>query len=740
MKINKRIIRNIGHNRSFYISSILLTVFTVSFLIASISTGDTLNNTMDEFLKGTKVEQGKYYTAVPMNSDDIRDVEDKYNVTIEEQKYIESGENDKTVRVFQKTEKVNRYVVTEGQDADGADEILLTENFAKENGYDIGDSIEIEGDEYRITGYCIRGDYVYMLENGQETYVNNKGFGLAIVSKEAFDKFDNPGLYYSIRYGEDNAQEVRKCLHDEYDMTSYTADYANTRIKYTEVQGENYSSMGVMISAVLFVLIMLIITLTLGRTLKREQKQIGVLMALGYRKREIAAHYMKFAAVPGIAGSLLGIAAGIPFARGYTYMTFTDFEPVPYEMAYNTASMLAGLLIPTVLYVLTAYFVVMKMLRNPSKELLRGNVGLNLSKMKKALSHSNIRARTKFKIRGLLLNPGRTIIACLGLMIAGTSLIAGFVMKDSCEYIIEKGLENAGSYQYQYYFTSPRSEEIEDGEPFVSGTFEVEGSDVSFGLSGIEEDSKFVNLNTVSGNDAEYGGYYMTMAAATTYGVEAGDKFTFFNPATMEKTTVTVSDIIDDNTQVALYTSLDNAAEILGLDAGFYTAVMSDRELDYPESEILSERSKDSMRTSLENYLGPVMMVMYILIILGIAIGFTVTYLTVNMIIEENRYTITMLKILGFRKKEINGMLLNMNHILVPIGFLLSIPFGLAICTAALADTVESFSMYIEAHIAPMSLLICLVLLCFAYFASLSVLKGKVTRVNMVSELKERTE
>ena len=231
MKINKRIIRNIGHNRSFYISSILLTVFTVSFLIASISTGDTLNNTMDEFLKGTKVEQGKYYTAVPMNSDDIRDVEDKYNVTIEEQKYIESGENDKTVRVFQKTEKVNRYVVTEGQDADGADEILLTENFAKENGYDIGDSIEIEGDEYRITGYCIRGDYVYMLENGQETYVNNKGFGLAIVSKEAFDKFDNPGLYYSIRYGEDNVQEVRKCLHDEYDMTSYTADYANTRIK-----------------------------------------------------------------------------------------------------------------------------------------------------------------------------------------------------------------------------------------------------------------------------------------------------------------------------------------------------------------------------------------------------------------------------------------------------------------------------------------------------------------------------
>ena len=108
MKINKRIIRNIGHNRSFYISSILLTVFTVSFLIASISTGDTLNNTMDEFLKGTKVEQGKYYTAVPMNSDDIRDVEDKYNVTIDEQKYIESGENDKTVRVFQKTEKVNR--------------------------------------------------------------------------------------------------------------------------------------------------------------------------------------------------------------------------------------------------------------------------------------------------------------------------------------------------------------------------------------------------------------------------------------------------------------------------------------------------------------------------------------------------------------------------------------------------------------------------------------------------------
>lgn len=740
MKLNKRIFRNIGHNKSFYISSILLTVLAVSFLIASISTGTTVDVTMKDFLDKQQVEEGEFYTITPLEEEDIAEAEEKYDVVIEKQEYVENEKDDKTVRIFRQNEKLNLYTVTEGKDIISKDEILLTQNFAKENGYEIGDSFSLNNQEYTITGYFVRADYAYMLKNTQEIFIDNQTFGLAVLNDEAFETMEDPNVYYSIRYNKDNQKDVRTYLYENFGVVSYLTDYANTRINYTRIQGENYSSMGLLIAPILFLLIMAIIALILGRMVKREQKQIGVLTALGYRKKEIIGHYVRFAAIPGIIGSILGIAFSIPFSNGYTYMAFTDFEAVPYEMHYDVTSIIVSLFIPVILYVLTAVFVVRKILRHSSKELLSGRIGMNMSNTKKVLATSKMKASRKLRIRTLLLNPGRTIVTCMGLIIAGIILVCGFIMKDSCNFIINQGLDNAGSYEYKYYLVTPQNTELSDGEGFLYGSFEVEGKNIMFNLCGIEENSKYIELTTESGNNVNYGDFCMTSAAAAEYGVSVGDDFTFYSPVTMKEHTVHIEEIIDDNTQSVLYTSMANAEELLGYDEGYYNAIMSKEQLDIPDSRVFLENSKQKVKEGMENLLVPVMMIVNILLVLGIVLCFTVVYLTVNMIIEENKYNISMLKVLGFRKGEINKMLINTNHILVPICFVLSIPLGLAICTAAMADTVESYSVYIQSRISIPSIVICLALMLVGYFASLFFLKRKVLKVDMVEGLKETSE
>ncbi|MGN0315344.1 MAG: FtsX-like permease family protein [Fusicatenibacter sp.] len=45
----------------------------------------------------------------------------------------------------------------------------------------------------------------------------------------------------------------------------------------------------------------------------------------------------------------------------------------------------------------------------------------------------------------------------------------------------------------------------------------------------------------------------------------------------------------------------------------------------------------------------------------------------VGMIVEENRWNISMLEVLGYRKAEIRSMILSSNHLIVPFGFLLGV-------------------------------------------------------------------
>ena len=57
-----------------------------------------------------------------------------------------------------------------------------------------------------------------------------------------------------------------------------------------------------------------------------------------------------------------------------------------------------------------------------------------------------------------------------------------------------------------------------------------------------------------------YGGLYMTSSAARIFGVESGDEFTFYDLISMKHTTITISDIVENDVLSLIITSKANAA------------------------------------------------------------------------------------------------------------------------------------------------------------------------------------
>ncbi len=736
--LNKRYRRNIRHSLSFYICASLLTTISVLFVITMYTSVEAIDTTFSKIMTDGHVEDAEFSTLMPIPDAEQKALENKYDLDLEKILYADIEEDEYNLRVFPVTEKLNRVQIVSGSEITSADEILLNPDFAKAHGVVPGDTFVVNGSRYTVAGTAVRPDYIYAQKNPSDFYVDDSGFGQVTMSKDAFLKFQNVQSFYAVDFHGDNSVEFRKDIHKTYTTLRYLPRDANNRIDVCRDLGKEYGLMLAALLPVVFGMNTLIVAVVLGRKIRREQRQIGTLLAFGYRTSEITAHYMWYAMIPGMVGSVAGTAASVLFSRPLIALVATDFESVNFIVQPHWPSLILCLLLPTLSYIVTTVIGVRRLVRKNITVLLAGT-SAEAKKRGKILSASKISFRQKFKIRSLLSHKSRTAVVILGLFFSSFLCSIGFVFADSWKNIITDGLDAAGTYEYRYYMNT-LSTEASDGEKVLTASFEAGDKNSLFTLEGLVEDPEYLTLKTKSGDAVEYGEYYMTTNAAELFGVKAGDSFTFINLATADSYTIRIHDIILDNTQCTVYTSLSEAAELLGLPEGSYNLLLSDQELDLDKSLILEERTKDEIKEQLEFGVELLMSMIYLIIAVGVTLCVVTVYLTVNMLIEENRANISMLKVLGYKTKEVNRMLLNTNHILVPFCLAAGIITCLGMTAVIFRSFVDVFNLYIEPSVSVLSVIIIGVIQVAGYYFSLTLLKRKAHRVDMVESLKDNRE
>lgn len=740
MHLNNRLRRNIRHNLSFYISATLLTAISVFMLIGMLSTSSAIDKAFPEIMENGHVEDAQFTTLLPMTQDDIRSMESTYNIDLEMIQYVDIKEDGYIIRVFSPTEKINIPQMLTGDNLSAENDILLNWDFADAHHLTVGDLFVIDGVEYHVSGIAVRPDYLYAQKEATDFYVNNYAFGQVTMSQNAFQALEHHQTYYAIRYNESNDAQVRQVLHEQFASISYLSADANNRIALVRDMATQFSIMTYASIPFMFGMIAIIVAVVIGRMVKKDQKQIGTLVALGYRKNELLRHYAMYAVIPGVLGSLIGVLISGLLLDQFVAFFASDCEKINYDASFQGLALLIALIVPALMYILASVLTLSRLLRKNTVMLLSGTAMGEQKKKSRFLAKSRMSFRHKFQIRSVLRNKSRTFVVIMGMFIGGFMCALGFVMIDSVNYLIEKGLDASGSYQYQYTLNTILVDSPAEGEPMLSAQFEVEGQKSLFMLNGISEDPEYLNLDTGSGDPIEYGKYYMTSNASARYGVEAGDQFTFVNTLTTEEYTVLVEGIIKDNTQCAVYTSTSNVAKLLLLPETSYNVLLSDRELSIDEDFVALEGSKDMIRDQMEASINVMMYVIYMLIAFGAIISMISVYLTVNMLIEENKVNISMLKVLGYRIREINSLILHTNHILLPISFAASIFACLALCGFMFKAFIAELNLYIETVISPLSLLICLAVLVASYWVSLALLKRKAHRINMIESLKDNRD
>lgn len=740
MKLNRRYLRSIRNNLSFYISSAVLTIMTLFLFFTLNISGKAIWEFGDRFFASQRLEDANFTTWRPIPAEEAVELEKQYSVSLEPQYYCNIETDGTTARVFQRTKEINLYSITEGRDAEKPDEIILSEGYAVFHRISPGQRITVGDREYTVTGFFQRPDYLYMLQNEDDSYKNITTFFLACVTDEAFQDLGSENCVWFVRYHQDNQTEFRREINGRYYMRTYLPAEENMRIRMVKWQAEMFVVMSWIILAVMPLIVVVLVSIVMNRKVKAEQRLIGTLTALGYRKRRLMLHYAGFAVIPGLSGGLLAALSASVFAQPFGEICLADYEPMRIECRLNPVAAVLGIIIPAAMYLLAAVRSVNRLLKKNTVLLLNDSAGERGKDSKRILVKSSVSFRVKYALRSLAGNPSRTFVVFLGIFLGSYIALLGRGFIDTMEDTKQSIADGTGSYEYQYVLNELVKGEEYGGEPILVSRLEDEAGK-QFSIIGTTDSNPYLNLKDISERKVSLDeGYYVTSVMALLQNLQAGDKIALRNPLTLEEAEITIAGILDNDMQTAIFGSRENVAGIMGVDSNVSNVIMSDKALHIPESKIIQTVKRSDAREQIQNISNQMNVMIYLLIGVGAVICMASIYVAINMLVSENRANISMLKVLGYRDGQIDRIVLRVNHILLPLGFLCGIPPVFASIKWFMAFLVEFMGVLPKACIAPRSLIYTAALICLCYFGSLFLLRRKVSKVDMVESLKGNRE
>ena len=740
MKLRRRYIRNIRQNLSFYIASTVLTMAALFLFFLFHIAGNAILDFADEFFEKQKLEDAHFTTYIPITESDIEDMEEEYGITLEMQSYLNIDTDGTTARVFQKTRKVDLYNVTEGENADEKGEVILSEGYAVNMDISIGDQIRIGEEDYTVTGFFQRPDYLYMLENEDDSYKNISTFFLAYMSEKDFAELGETNCQYLVRYNGNDDADFRRAVNEKYHMYSYTAAEENQRIVMVRSQAEMFLIMSWMLLCILPLVAVALICIIINRKVKTEQQMIGTLSAMGYTRAQLAWHYAGFAAIPGIIGGVLTSVITAAVVQPYGELGLTDYEPMRISCSLSWYAAVLGIAVPAVMYILAALLSVRGLLRQNTVLLLSGSADEGRRKLRRVLAGRKLSFRVKFAVRSLIGSPARSFVVFLGIFLGSFIMLTGFSIYDSVRHMADTVQEAAGEYEYQYVLGELLYEDPYGGELILAAPVEDEKGD-ALTVMGTDNEQSLLNLTDKEGQEiSTKDGYYITSLTAYLCGWETGDWVTLYNPLSLEQIHIRISGIVENDTAQIIYTSRANAAEMTGVDKNAGNMIISEERLDIPENIVESESRKSDLKEQVDTIIDQTSYMIDTMVGLGIMICIASVYVAVNMLVSENRSNISMLKVLGYPDRKIGRIVLGSNHVFLPLGILMSLPAAYAFCGLFFRMFADMMGMLVSPYLELKSCIMAAVLTAGSYLASMHFVGWKTRKVDAAECLKTQRE
>lgn len=507
-----------------------------------------------------------------------------------------------------------------------------------------------------------------------------------------------------------------------------------------KIQGINQVSASMPVAILLLTCILT--GIVMWRMLKRESIIIGTLYAFGYNKKQIQNHYLRYPIIIALIGGIIGTILGALALRPMISVMVSFFNMPVGAITYSVKYIVMSILLPAIFLSAAGYLVVRKALKSSPLELIRGGKENNkVGFIEKNLRIDKLKFSTKFKIREQLRSIPRSAFLLFGVMLATMLLLVGFAAKSSLDKLTQEGFEEAFKYNYAYVFNSIQQGNPAAGEAFSELPFILESdNNMNITVYGVTNNSRYVTFKDKSGSRLSTDKIIVTRQLADKLKVKPQDTIKVINKFDSKMYSITIDSIAESYVGNYIYVPLTTFNSMKSLPSGSYMGLWSESKLDIPEDKLLVTVTKEDIRNAFSATTAPIQTVVGTMAFMSFIIGLIVIYVVTSMIIEENKENISLMKVLGYRKKEVYSLILNSSAFLIVLGYILGIPLLLVSLDAMFKSLTAEMSISLPITISYSYLIIGFVIIYGTYEISKFLSKKKVNRISMNEVLKSRLE
>ncbi len=747
MALNKRVFRFLKENKLRYLGILALIILGSYIFVVAAGLSQNLANLVTTFTK-EHVQEDLSFNADKAVLDSAK-IEKEAGAVIEDYMSFDAALSDTlTLRILSETKKVNIPAVTEGRALSGPGEILLDPAFAKANGYPVGSQIEAAGKTLTVAGFVSLPHYIYPLKNVNDILYSPNEFGVAIINREEFSDIDNAAGIYSVRFNDrtkslnKQAVELRESLRAEGITVSDWIDISdNKRARMVWASITGMKTMSVPLPAAMFLLSCLIIGIMFWRMIRRESVIIGTLYAQGYRRRELMRHYMAVPLLLAFAGGMIGSLLGLPSIKPMVMAMISYYNvPVP-GIELSFLNVLIGILTPTLFLGLSSYLVIRSELKRSPAELMKGDKQkTKVNALERTFKLERLKFSTKFKLREQFRSISRLVFLLLGVTSASVIMLFGFTVLNSMNHAFSAS--DVYRFEYEYAFRDLQLGEAPEGaEAFNAGKFYSENNEeIEFYISGIEPDSTLVILKDGKGNPIPNNQTNITRSLANRLGIKAGDTVSFINKENGKPYTFHIDAVADSYVEQFIYVPIHEFNREMGLPENGYMGLFSTTKLDIPDEELSGTKSMSELPGAMDEFFGQMVSMVALMTIVSSIVALIILYLVTSLIIEENRNTISLFKVFGYRRREIKSMMLNSSTFVIVAGFLIGIPVAAASMGAVYGYIGNMINLVLPAIVSPLYVVISFAAIMLTYQLSKLLCAKSLETVSMGEALKAGAE
>ena len=498
----------------------------------------------------------------------------------------------------------------------------------------------------------------------------------------------------------------------------------------------NYSA-SIIFGILLVVLFAYVISVFIVHTIDQDSAVIGALYSMGVKRRTLTLSYV---AVPvivtfisGVIGTLIavftpvGIPAQLQDSLGYFSMPKLDIIVKPFILIY-------GLAIPPV----TAFIVNVLVVRN---RLARTPLSLLHNEQKavrgKELKIKGLKFIPMFRLRQIMRESRAGLTVIFGLFM---SLLIALMVINTSVYCsnVKNSYIDLTKYEYMYNYKYPTEEVPDGGYEAVAEGFkkEIYGYTFDVTLLGITKDNPFFDTGDLPDNDSDV---VLSSSVANKYNLSVGDIFTLSDDRGERLYAFRVVRIFDYTASMFVFMDIDRCRDLFNEDDDYFNVVFSDHALDIDGGRLYSTVSKEEIARSSGVYvemMGPMVTTMSVA---SAVVFLVVMYLMVKMMIDRSAFNISLVKVFGFRNREVRKMYLDGNFYIVAIGALISIPLCKLIMDYIYPRyLVSNVGVGVTAEYPPVLFAIIFAVVIGLYLAINFVLTGRIRKIRPAEVLKNR--